>query len=243
MEPLVTNVTTSQPNLNFKRAITTIFIYIVVYQVAIIGLSVYFGFDPNKYPLTYYYIASLLGIAWISVFAMHAIIELRQYNLLPRILEGIFHPPGRRILYKPILYFLGCALVVLLFNYLGLQEKLFGADKSVQLKVMSFISVVILPPVLEEIIFRGYLYESMFSEFRRKNERMVVNAMLFAAAHVLFVNFIIHASVPYYIFVLGFLLAKLYEETRSLLPCMFLHLLNNAFVFCLEILHIKLSTI
>ena len=64
---------------------------------------------------------------------------------------------------------------------------------------------------------------------------MVVNAMLFACAHVLLVEFIWGAAIPYYIFALGYLIAKLYEESRSIGPCIILHGLNNGLVFCIDL--------
>lgn len=241
MEPSLSRVTVSTSNLSFKRAVTTISGYVIFYQIIILGLSFYYGFDPDTYPLRYFYIVHLLGMVWTIIFATHAIIELHRAGLLSDLVKRTLHPESGKIVIIPLLYFLGCTVIILLFNSFGLQEHLLKHDSTIYLKTLSFVSAVILAPILEEIIFRGYLYQSMFSEFRHKNERTVVNGMLFAAAHVFFVNFVIHASVPYYIFVLGFLLATLYENTRSLFPCILLHMLNNALVFGLEILHINIS--
>ena len=81
----------------------------------------------------------------------------------------------------------------------------------------------------------------MLGTFKRKRERLVVNAMLFAAAHVFIVFFLLGASVPYYIFILGYLLASLYEETRSILPSVALHFLNNAFVLAIDVYKLTLQ--
>jgi hypothetical protein len=74
----------------------------------------------------------------------------------------------------------------------------------------------------------------MFNHFKRKKERIVVNAMLFSAAHVFLITFFIGAEIPYYIFVLGYFLAKLYENHYTLIPCIILHSINNLIVLMIE---------
>ena len=81
--------------------------------------------------------------------------------------------------------------------------------------------------------------KAMLSKFKRKKERIIVNAMFFSAAHVFLFEFLIGATVPFYIFILGFFLAKLYEEYRSVLPCILLHFLNNALVFAIDFAKVK----
>ena len=59
----------------------------------------------------------------------------------------------------------------------------------------------------------------MILAFKREKERMVVNAILFAGAHVFLAAFLLGAFVPYYISVLGFLLSRFYDKSGSVLYC------------------------
>ena len=85
-----------------------------------------------------------------------------------------------------------------------------------EVQALTFLVIIVVSPIVEEMIFRGYLYSAMIPAFKREKERMVVNAMLFAGAHVFLAAFLLGALVPYYIFVLGFLLARLYEISGGL---------------------------
>ena len=78
--------------------------------------------------------------------------------------------------------------------------------------------VCVLVPIGEEIFFRGFIYGTL----RRWGlaTAVVLSALFFSAVH----QQIVH-SLP--IFVLGVVLAVVYERTRSLLPSMVIHAVNN----------------
>lgn len=78
--------------------------------------------------------------------------------------------------------------------------------------------VCVLVPVGEEIFFRGFIYGTL----RRWGlaTAVVLSALFFSAVHQQIVHFL-----P--IFVLGVVLALVYERTRSLLPSMLIHAVNN----------------
>jgi len=82
-----------------------------------------------------------------------------------------------------------------------------------------FLLVCALVPVGEELFFRGFVYGAL----RRWGLPLAnfLSAFFFAAVHQQVVHFL-----P--IFLLGIILAWLYERTGSLLPSMLVHALNNA---------------
>jgi membrane protease YdiL (CAAX protease family) len=98
-----------------------------------------------------------------------------------------------------------------------------GADSSdVALVAVSFL-VCVIAPIAEELFFRGFT----FTALRRRLGTIgaaVVTGMIFGAIHLggTQVEFI----VPLMVF--GFFLCLLYVWTRSLLPCIVLHALNNS---------------
>jgi hypothetical protein len=85
-------------------------------------------------------------------------------------------------------------------------------------------------PVMEEIFFRGFLYNALKKE-TSVGGAISVSAMLFSLPHAHLVGF-----VP--ILILGVFLAYLYEKTGSLIPSITVHVIHNlimvSFMFFLK---------
>ncbi len=93
--------------------------------------------------------------------------------------------------------------------------------------VVYFVLIVVVGPVLEETIFRGFIYPGL----RRALTPFVavlVTSALFATVHITAATLQLAG-----IAAVGVLLAVLYERTRSVLPCIVAHSLHNCLVFCL----------
>jgi uncharacterized protein len=98
-----------------------------------------------------------------------------------------------------------------------------GADQSTVLLVSGAIAVIVVAPVAEELLFRGFL-------FRVLRLRMgfwaaaVIDGALFGLVHGSLVILPILA-------VLGVALCWVYERTGSLFPCIAIHALNNTIAY------------
>ncbi len=92
-------------------------------------------------------------------------------------------------------------------------------DRSLPAAALVFFATVLAAPVLEEIFFRGVLYGAM-SRWVPRLLAAVLQAALFAAAHRSESQFL-----P--IFVMGLLLAWLYERTGALWAPITFHAMNN----------------
>lgn len=86
-------------------------------------------------------------------------------------------------------------------------------------KIISFLALVVIPPIIEEIIFRGFMFPS-FSDKVGVYAGALVSSALFGFAHL-------QANVGVYTVVLGLLLCYMYKRTGSIIPGMALHMLNN----------------
>jgi membrane protease YdiL (CAAX protease family) len=87
-----------------------------------------------------------------------------------------------------------------------------------------FLAGVVLAPLVEEVFFRGFLFQG----FRQRYgwvAAMLISSAIFALAHVDPVSFI-----P--TFVLGSVLAYVYHRSNSVWPGVILHFLVNAFGLC-----------
>jgi membrane protease YdiL (CAAX protease family) len=98
-------------------------------------------------------------------------------------------------------------------------------DEATSRVVLVFAVIAVTAPIVEEIVFRGYLFAAL-TRWRGPWLAAVVTGVLFGAAHVA-----VHppeALLP--IAVLGFALCLVYWFTGSLLPCIGLHAATNAMV-------------
>jgi hypothetical protein len=105
---------------------------------------------------------------------------------------------------------------------------------------MTFISLVVLPPIVEEIMVRGFLYSTLKKAMPTVAAVLLTSA-IFASAHLPEGG----AAGPLYIaaldtFVLSLVLIYLREKTGSLWASITLHAAKNGVAFTvLFVLHIK----
>src|SRR6266403_1447585 len=134
---------------------------------------------------------------------------------------------------------LGTAIILLLAAYplislaTTLTQSLFGSDlsrqnivelfsgsRTIEQRIMIIVFAVAIAPVVEEFLFRFFLYGVMKRYFGRFLG-ITVNALLFAAAHTHLPSF-----VP--LFVLGSCFTNAYEWSGSILVAMTMHSLFNS---------------
>jgi len=97
-------------------------------------------------------------------------------------------------------------------------------EKSTALLLLSSIIASIFGPLVEEIFFRGVMYNAI----KRKIGvfwGIVITSVLFSFLHTHALEYFLVGFIP--IVVLGVVLAYLYEKTGSLIPSFTLHVLNN----------------
>ncbi|MFQ5709628.1 MAG: lysostaphin resistance A-like protein [bacterium] len=235
------DLTENQPDplqarsLSFKRAFWIVTLFILVNQIFALTIRFLYGFDKEVFPSNYYLYLDLGGLFWYAAFLAFVVRDIKSHQMSPLQLFNADLTVLFRFFPQVLKYFSGCAVIVFLLSFFSKETELALEHQTKTAILISLFSTVIVAPVFEENIFRGYLYTAMLPTFKRVKERLVVNAMLFAAAHVFLVAFFLGAVIPYYIFVLGYFLAKLYEDSRSVLPGIWLHALNNGLVFFIDV--------
>ena len=113
-------------------------------------------------------------------------------------------------------------------------EVLLGRDDFIQLGVLVFL-VVIVVPVTEELAFRGMLYLPLRARLGSVRAAVAVSAM-FAALHWTRAPLIENLSVMGYLIILALVFTQLMEATRNLVAPMLAHAAHNAFMIALIIL-------
>lgn len=161
----------------------------------------------------------MMGVVWF--FALHRRkahlkdLGLRYYNI------------GRTIWYS----FLSLLAIFLVsFLYVFLMNTVFGMEapsskievlvenRSISSNIL-LVVVAVIAPFSEEIFFRGFIY-SAFKKSWGVNAGLFLSSFLFAIVHLEIYSFI-----P--LLIIGWILAYLFEKTKSLMPAIFLHGVYN----------------
>lgn len=187
-------------------------------------------------------IAETLAILAVYLFLRHYKRTFAVIGLVrPRLRDG-----GIGLLAFPIYFVIFAILVTLAtqlipsFNANQAQEIGFNNVAGTGPLILTFISLVILPPITEEILIRGFLFGSLRKYFKF-GVATVITSLVFAAAHLPEGG----AAGPLYIaaldtFILSVVLCYLRERTGSLWAGITLHALKNGVAFVsLFILHVR----
>lgn len=131
-------------------------------------------------------------------------------------------------------YFLTTAFVSVVLNYLNAvdvgQSQQLGIDQpgNVLELVIIFVSLVVLPPISEEILFRGYLF-SKISKNASYAVSVALTSILFGVAHLEYGNLNWIAAIDTMVFS-GFLV-YISQKHKSLYSSILLHAIKNGIAF------------
>jgi membrane protease YdiL (CAAX protease family) len=174
----------------------------------------------------------------LSLFFLHLFLKRRRANFkslglkgkvqisdFGYMLAGFF---GYMLTFYAILILLTWAIPSFNINQkqvLGFSSSTSGSDLW-----LVFISLVILPPIVEEILFRGFLYTGLKTKLP-KITAAVVTSVIFASFHLLESNSGLLWVAGLDTFILSMYLIILREMTNKLYASMGLHMLKNFIAF------------
>ncbi|OGW75863.1 MAG: hypothetical protein A2Z72_04380, partial [Omnitrophica bacterium RBG_13_46_9] len=150
---------------------------------------------------------------------------LVKENMTKNVLYGICGYVG----VIPVIFIIGI-LVYIILNIAKLKPppqpivQLFLVEKNAALILVSSMIASIFGPVIEEIFFRGIMYNAV----KRKIGifwAIFITSVIFSFLHTHAMTYFLVGFIP--ITILGAVLAYLYEKTGSLIPSITLHVLNN----------------
>jgi membrane protease YdiL (CAAX protease family) len=182
-------------------------------------------------------------VLFAEIFAIAFVFQLLKIAKVTKAHIGLIKPRLKDFGYALItygLYFVTYLAIILIAREtvpsLNVdQEQQIGFESAytgVQL-FMTFMSLVILPPLAEEIMFRGFLFTSLRAKLRLRYA-IILTSLLFGIAHLQF-----GADAPLLwvagidTFILSCFLCYLRERTGSLWPSIFLHAIKNSVAFML----------
>jgi hypothetical protein len=97
---------------------------------------------------------------------------------------------------------------------------------------MAFVSLVLLPPIVEEIVFRGFVFTGLRKKMKF-TAATIITSLLFAGPHLLASSEGLLWVAGVDTLVLSFVLCYLRERTGALWAPMAVHGLKNALAFVL----------
>lgn len=112
-------------------------------------------------------------------------------------------------------------LTVILYHNLDITfPSVISTNYNNSFNITTLIAGVLLAPVIEEIIFRGLLY-NLFAKYRGPLVGVVMSTIYFVILHFRLSNLLTAI-------IMGIASALFYEATQSLIPCIIIHGMNNA---------------
>ena len=137
---------------------------------------------------------------------------------------------------KPLficIFLLGIFLIIeeLYFYLLGIEmPETFIEFMRAEPILLGFISVVLVAPIIEEFLFRGFLYSQLRRSFLKDWGAISVSSLVWTAIH-----FQYEIGILFILFLFGLLLGYFRMKYNSLLIPVILHALNNLLGFLLTI--------
>lgn len=222
---------------NIKDAIKVFFVYIILMFVgmpiimqaayAIFGHSFMNSVSNRGIVLFFSFFINVLiciYIVYIVNVEHHQSIQalgLSTVNLSNNIKVGI----RQYVITLPFIIIVGF-IINLISSYYGVSPETQDVVKWVMEEKSRFLLGcliffgVILAPVMEEILFRGFLQSALRNSFGDRYA-VAISAFLFAGVHMDVFAFL-------QIFILGLLLGYLYEKTQTLAASIFVHITHNS---------------
>tara|TARA_A100001037_G_C14881897_1_gene514362 strand:- start:25 stop:705 length:681 start_codon:yes stop_codon:yes gene_type:complete len=205
--------------------ILSLFLYMISLVFLVIPMEIIFEFSPK-------FSGVFLGIAWqISV-----LFFLYKYSVRKNLSYGFFglrFPNSWKyyfiawvgsyfifILYGLFLYILEFFGVTNAIENFSGQELPFSKNENIYLLILMTISITIIAPVVEEILFRGYLFKALLSHFP-----LQISALISGLSFSLF-HLQLTVLVPFML--VGWLFANTRIRSGSLLPSIFAHASINS---------------
>ena len=180
---------------------------------------------------------SFVAAALVYIFSLTIVIGLpwviKKYATTKGEIGLTRLPSWMDILLAPagfVVYFISSSIIALVISHLipgfdvnQVQETGFENLTQRYEYIAAFIALVVLAPVAEEILFRGYLYGKL-KKYVPVWVAIIVTSALFGAVHG-------HWNVALDVFVLSIVLCSLREVTGNIWAGILLHMLKNGIAF------------
>lgn len=198
--------------------------FIIAFAIGLLGLR-----SDTLFLTELAYLGIAVGVlSYLRSWSRTTGISFKSLGLLPQkpfqeIVSGVLAYCAYLVPLVPIMILLSFLWSVLPEQTNPLTEKAMD-ELSMWEKISIFLQAAVFAPFIEEIVFRGLLFSVLWQRTGRVWLSAFASGYLFAVIHPQFLGGLVAITL------LGTLTALLYAYTRSLLPCMIVHALNNGAV-------------
>ena len=164
-------------------------------------------------------------ISQIIALAIFLPVYLKTKNYIPKVKVSLKKETKDSIVYILAVVGLGCLSGFVMAGIEKLIKMPDGGMNTVSDTlysssiIVSIITIVIFAPILEEIMFRGIIFNKLNSKMNTWTA-IIISALVFGAVHM---NIIQGTNA----FILGVALAYIYSKTHNLYTCICVHFINN----------------
>lgn len=195
--------------------------FIIAFAIGLLGLR-----SDTLFLTELAYLGIAVGVlSYLRSWSRTTGISFKSLGLLPQkpfqeIVSGVLAYCAYLVPLVPIMILLSFLWSALPEQTNPLTEKAM-AELSMWEKISIFLQAAVFAPFIEEIVFRGLLFSVLWQRTGRVWLSAFASGYLFAVIHPQFLGGLVAITL------LGTLLALLYAYTRSVLPCIVVHALNN----------------
>lgn len=213
------NTNIKEKGMSIKGLIGFFFIFIMAFcSLPFIAMLIFKNVSPSAEKLA-------ICIAQIITYLILAKKLYKKYDLDLKLNFNINYK-----LYIWIL-FLWIGFMLTYDNTLGIMINKLAPDSwineamadEINYPISAFLGICIIAPIFEEVICRGYVLQRLSMKYS-KNTAIVLSAIFFGTIHM---NVVQAPNA----FAIGLVFGAIYLRTNSLIPCIFLHFINNTFCY------------
>lgn len=190
------------------------------------ALGRFFGGSTVVASFVFYALSRLLGLGIIVLFLRKYSVKLRQLGFK----KFRFWHSLALVLLAVVALIVATSVIIVVLSKLAPsldlaqdQEIVFTQAKAVGEIALAFVALVVIAPIVEEIVFRGFMLPTFAKKFGWR-PAVLMTSLLFGLVHW-------QLNVGIITFIMGLLLAWLYKKTGSLWPAILFHSLKNLVAF------------
>lgn len=183
--------------------------------------------EENPAVATYIVNGQAIGL-FLSALIMLLFIHFTGFYRLR--LHNIRSLKPRPLLFSTLVVFFSMFVLNIFVQWFPLEDNLGGVFSGLSRNVLGVLSVAVLAPLLEEVLFRGAIQGLLMRLFGRPWPAIIVAALIFGVFHMNPVQ-IVYATL------LGIIFGWIYYRTGSLLSVIVGHVLNNSFAVVTTLLY------
>ena len=197
----------------------------------IMGIS---ASSPEQTEKLYIYISFFLGQGFILVPPLYYLI-IKQRPVLESLRIKIV---SRETIQYSLLFSVGVLIIIdtldrIIHQIIPTPDYIIDLSKILQPDsmlgyVFLFLAVVIVAPISEEVVFRGFLQKFLEDHWKDITRAVLVTSLFFAMIHF-------NPFWTIQIYILGVVLGFLAWKTKSVIPSIMLHSINNGAAYILSI--------